>query len=279
MKRITLSLVLLSLLGVQSASAQFGIVQARERARRIQCSSYLSQFGKGLIMYSMDNDERFPSDLGRLLPYFGQQTKLFVCPSSGHTPGDAKTFPEWTDYVLFPGLTAASDPHNLLVACRPENHNYAGVNVLYIDGSVIWRPLDTLRGELKAQGVRPPTVKAASVTPNIKQLIAQLGARDFKVRKAAEGKLRAVGTPATAAIEAATQHEDPEISSRAKKLLQTLKPQARSVSGLLTHKVRPGDTLASIAKLWGVTIEQLTKANDIQNDDPAKRKTLIIPVD
>ena len=58
-----------------------------------------------------------------------------------------------------------------------------------------------------------------------KQLIADLGHRDFKVRKAASEKLATLGAAAKKELIKAADNKDPEISSRAKALLERLFPE------------------------------------------------------
>ncbi len=62
--------------------------KARESGRRTQCASNLKKIGLGLIMYSNENNETFPTggasameDLNTLYPDYVSERKVFMCPS------------------------------------------------------------------------------------------------------------------------------------------------------------------------------------------------------
>src|ERR1043166_1887334 len=58
----------------------------------------------------------------------------------------------------------------------------------------------------------------------------------------------------------------------------TATPIARATAGIMTHTVARGETLTSIAKLYGITIGELQRFNHI--DDPLKLRagqTIMIP--
>jgi len=161
-------LVVIAIIGILAGMLMPAVAAARERARRAACMSNLSQFGKAMVMYSMDNDEKFPAEL-RLLGVDGDYVKaprLFICKSDkarstatavsdddgifsvtncsynlATKEGDAATT-----------ITAASDANSML-ACDKDgvdgsvtdtdggfggNHAGDGGNILYIDGSVQW---------------------------------------------------------------------------------------------------------------------------------------------
>jgi len=49
---------------------------------------------------------------------------LFVCPSTGHKPGDMASVEEWSDYIYVGNLLdVAQDPKVALLICPPENHD------------------------------------------------------------------------------------------------------------------------------------------------------------
>ena len=159
-------LVVIAIIGILAGLLLPVIAQAREKARRIDCANKLSQFGKSLIMYSMDNDEKFPpylKDLGNIV----KNPKLFICKSDKFTTRKQGS----TNFTSFgsvnssyaflktdvgsSAITAASDPGCLVVLDKSSddtalsqshfggNHNGDGANCLYLDGSVQWVNTDS----------------------------------------------------------------------------------------------------------------------------------------
>jgi prepilin-type processing-associated H-X9-DG protein len=103
-----------------------------------RCMSNLSQIGKARALYSCDHNESLPASFLSLTNYV-DNPRLFVCPLSHNKPGPMETVNEWTDYILVTNLAAGSDPDLVLAYCKPENHaDRNGVNVLFVDCSVIW---------------------------------------------------------------------------------------------------------------------------------------------
>ena len=160
-------LVVIAIIGILAGMLLPAVAAARERARRAACMSNLSQFGKAMVMYSMDNDEKFPTEL-RKLGTDGDYVKtprLFICKSDSRSAATAVSdqdavFSETNcsynlatmEGLLAAPLTAASDGNSML-ACDKDglagsvtdtdagfggNHAGDGGNILYIDGSVQW---------------------------------------------------------------------------------------------------------------------------------------------
>jgi len=150
-------LVVIAIIGILAGMLLPAVAAARERARRTRCLANLSQMGKAMKMFSMDNNEMFPTNFNPGLSEYASNPKLYKCPSD--TRGPAIDFgsmdPATCSYNLVyesPAGTPLTEGSSstTMHACDKDgsvdvtqsgfggNHAGAGGNVLYIDGSVTW---------------------------------------------------------------------------------------------------------------------------------------------
>ncbi len=175
-------LVVIAIIAILAAMLLPALNKARQKAKRIKCTSNLKQMGQVLFMYTSDNNRWLPQVPqwghyiqvdGLVEATFGSYIKnknLYYCPSwplgRDYTtwspiPGGASN---WISYqylpyrwgTLFPKLiTQTKSVWPILMTdknCLGKpgfNHvegNWQGFNVLYMDGHVAWRnPRECLR--------------------------------------------------------------------------------------------------------------------------------------
>ncbi len=170
-------LIVITIIGVLAGILLPALSRVRESGHRTHCTSNLRQIGLGLIMYSNENNETFPSDttamtaLNKLYPDYVSERKAFKCPSdnlvidvtnAGITAGDAFEKDECS-YGYDRTHTPTDDPGVAIAGDRPTNDNTNipkdarspnhggtvnpagnddfegdGQNLAYIDGHVEW---------------------------------------------------------------------------------------------------------------------------------------------
>jgi len=171
-------LVVMAILGILMGLLLPVVNEARERSRRTSCANNLRQFGQAAVMYSMDHNEAYPTNLFTLSRNGASNPKLFKCPSDARTVAAAvrsggvnniEDGAEFCSYLLATerntggGVTpiTAASPANTMLACDKHggtgaadgdiednetgfggNHAGEGGNVLYVDGSVNWVNVD-----------------------------------------------------------------------------------------------------------------------------------------
>lgn len=151
-------LVVIAIIGILAGMLLPAVAAARERARRTRCLANLSQMGKAMKMFSMDNSELFPTNFNPELGEYAANPKLYKCPSD--TRSFANQFSDIADLTCSYNLVYESPQGTPLTegsssttmhACDKDgtvgdvtqssfggNHAGSGGNVLYIDGSVSW---------------------------------------------------------------------------------------------------------------------------------------------
>jgi len=130
---------------------------ARERARRAKCTGNLKQIAYACLLYSGDNAEAFPPDLGALVGEYVTHGDIFLCPSSGrHRAGACPPGGPLDDanlsYCYVSGLKA-SDADDFILAFDEEwNHDREGLVVAYVGGRVGWaNDIETFHAKLDKQ--------------------------------------------------------------------------------------------------------------------------------
>lgn len=166
-------LVVIAIIGILAGMLLPVIASAREKARRTNCMSNLSQLGKALSMFSMDNGERYPQCF-TALPAVATQPKLLLCPSAPFGLWDRKAQIGTTNSAYMMSIkdqngttvNAASAANMLLVLDKNGlkgstvnqtsstefggNHANLGGNLLFNDGSVIWVNTPDWTGSVEA---------------------------------------------------------------------------------------------------------------------------------
>jgi prepilin-type processing-associated H-X9-DG protein len=144
--------------------------RAKEMSNRVLCGSHLRQIGMAMFMYANENRGVYPPGPPELLATQDITPEVFVCPSTDHTPAARQSnqlqpynpVPGKTlSYVyLGKGMTSTAGATTVLVYEPLTNHNKAGINVLFGDGSVEFIPgpvAEKMISELNA-GQNPPPV-------------------------------------------------------------------------------------------------------------------------
>ena len=115
---------------------------ARDRARQTACVNNLKQIGIVARMYSLDNQEHFPTNFSGISKYIGDCPQVFVCPATGHKAGQMSNVDQWSDYVLVPNRLESDPPDAVLAFSKPGCYPGKGGTVLFVAGHVLWCPLD-----------------------------------------------------------------------------------------------------------------------------------------
>ncbi len=126
---------------------------AREKARKIACTSNLKEIGLALHMYSQEHDNKFPDTVAVAIPTVSNLTsavtaweilrsggyletcKMYSCPSSTLILTEGCRI-VYTNYAYTPGLSQRSAVDSGIAQDKSENHSKYG-NILFVAGHVV----------------------------------------------------------------------------------------------------------------------------------------------
>lgn len=113
---------------------------AREKARRINCTSHLKELGLAFRMYSQENKLEFPSKTGRAgfesmrIADYIESVDMYICPSTNDKiPSGSDLRTSSVSYMYACGMNEATSVDSAIVRDRDMNHNKYG-NALFVDG-------------------------------------------------------------------------------------------------------------------------------------------------
>ena len=115
--------------------------QAREKARRISCTSNLKQIGLSLKQYAMDHKDNFPqadncAGFNELIKEdYLTDGNVYKCPSSTIQSANGQLTEANSSYIYLGGFKELGNAATPLVFEKPGNHK-GYVNILFMDGHV-----------------------------------------------------------------------------------------------------------------------------------------------
>ncbi|MCK5451130.1 MAG: type II secretion system protein [Candidatus Omnitrophica bacterium] len=105
------------------------------RIDRIICEKNLQQTALALYMYALENEGKYPASLKVLYDEkYLSDASLMDCPGSKKV-GTIES----PDYIYTAGLFAKKSSGEVLVRDKKRNHPGGGMNVLYVNGTVLWK--------------------------------------------------------------------------------------------------------------------------------------------
>lgn len=157
-------LVVIAIMSIMASILLPALSKAREKGKRTVCLSNLKQIGVSLHIYAQEYGEWFVNagtgentdNLHPLYDYgYMESFDIFECPSTRHTVLDStgltRTYPtndtNAMSYRYIKGMKETGDANIALIwDSQPSNHQYDGVNCLYVGNDARWCPRgDTLK--------------------------------------------------------------------------------------------------------------------------------------
>lgn len=151
------------MVGVMAGILLPSLNRARETANRVKCAANLKSIGQAMLLYANENRGKYPATLGELIIKEDITPEVFVCPSGNNSVppevrgGKPEEMAAWTnenaDYIyMVPGKqVGALTGQDIVVYEKPGNHEGIGINLLYGDGHVEWRPIDEAMRQIELQ--------------------------------------------------------------------------------------------------------------------------------
>jgi hypothetical protein len=133
-------------------------VQERGASKVHRCASNLKRIVYACHLYSTDNSEKLPQDLGSLFPRYIRDSTVYICPAvrgrlRAYEGPEAGRIPDrHISYCYVSGLKATDRPDYVLAFDEEWNHDGRGIYVLRVGGSVEWvADIKRLHEELRRQ--------------------------------------------------------------------------------------------------------------------------------
>jgi prepilin-type processing-associated H-X9-DG protein len=139
------------------------VAEAANAANKVKCGSNMKQIGQALLLYANENSQKYPPDLGTLLVTQEITAEVFLCPSTGLTPPSG--LGQWTREKQVAWVNANTSyayrgagktntlPKSYILLYEKLDHpDGSGINVLYGDGHVEFKPANEARQILKELG-------------------------------------------------------------------------------------------------------------------------------
>ncbi|MBK8268293.1 MAG: hypothetical protein IPK83_08305 [Planctomycetes bacterium] len=123
-------------IGMGASILMPALSRARELSKRTVCSANLRGIGQALYISAMDT-QRFPDSISTVIKENNATSRQFICPSTAVELGQSPSDEELAScFIYISGQTINDPPNSVLLYERPENHQYEGANVLFLDGHV-----------------------------------------------------------------------------------------------------------------------------------------------